>query len=49
MEIGVLKQRNGPIGTVRVAYLEETGRLENLAHEEPVRRHLHPVPSATDR
>ncbi len=49
MEIGVLKQRNGPIGMVRVAYLEETGRLENLAHEEPVRRHLHPVPSATDR
>jgi replicative DNA helicase len=32
-ELIVAKQRNGPIGTVRVAFLKEFTRFENLAHD----------------
>jgi replicative DNA helicase len=33
-EILVRKQRNGPIGDVKLAFLKEFTRFENLAHHE---------------
>jgi replicative DNA helicase len=35
-EIIIAKQRNGPTGTVQMAYLADFTRFENLAHGDPV-------------
>ena len=34
-EIIIGKQRNGPIGTVKLAFIKEHTRFENLAHGAP--------------
>jgi replicative DNA helicase len=33
-EIWIRKQRNGPIGTIKLAWLEQYARFENLAWED---------------
>ena len=33
-EIIIGKQRNGPIGTIKLAFLKEYTRFENLSHED---------------
>lgn len=33
-EVNIAKQRNGPVGTIRLAFIKEYARFENLAREE---------------